>query len=225
MFFSSTQNVLPKEPSKDIFDILTEFVTTRPRDLFKAFNYLFFWNQFFTGKDSFFYKNSLSTLPKIFFAFDFVDFIENSNNLKNYLLGKNIEAVKDPSLLIASTVESGCDAISWATSTTGLIAIGSYASSWITSIGGATLAYCFAKYTLEVIKDLKNKTLNNDERTILFYKLAKNISLFALGVIFFSIGWFSLSCFSTAIALFSTVTVVSELAIHLIKNQKHLQKA
>ncbi|MFA6118685.1 MAG: hypothetical protein WCT85_05555 [Parachlamydiales bacterium] len=204
----------------DSIDLLTNYFTAAPRDLFKGFHHLIFWNKQYTGRENHFSKTTLGAFSNVFEAFNLVDFVDNANKLRRYLLGKDIRDIKDAALLLSDTSGSFCDSVSWLSAMMGIISISSYATSWITSVSGSSLMFGFAVRSIEILGDLKNIS-RADERRVQFLMLVKNVALFAIGVLVFSCGWYSTALSSVKITLCSSAVLISSLAIHFIRSKNY----
>lgn len=204
---------------KDLPEIIVDFFNKSPREIFKTLNSLTVANKHRTGIENASTKAGLDIYPKLFDAFNLLDFMDNVKDVKNHLSGK--VASKDVTSLASDTVNSGAETTAWCSSV-GLVSLSAYTSSWVTSISGATLMFSFGKRILNNLSDLK-KPENKDaikakfERKNTLWNLAKNIALFAIGVILFTCGWFGYAMFTNLITIASTVTVVAAFKLYQLK--------
>lgn len=200
---------------KDFFDHATSYFTqAKPREFFKTLHHLFFWKGCFAGKETSAVKAALCACPKVFDAFNALDLMDNLNNLRNHILGKD---VKDLSVLMADTVGSACDAACWF-SCVGIVSIGAAALDYLMIGSGAAMMYSFAKHSVQSIKDLRNQKLNNDEKKIKLLETAKNISLFAIGALLVVCGLLAVPLMINLLAFLGAVTVISNFAVYMIQN-------
>lgn len=207
--------VVKKGVFNDIFDVATSYFTqAKPREFFKFLHQLCFWNKYVTGKESAAIKASLLGLPKVFDAFNALDFMGNLNALRNHLMGKD---VKDISIITADTVGSGCDTVCWS-SCFGIVALSSNILKWTMVGSGAAMMYSFTRHTVKAVDDLINKPLDKEGRKIKMWDIAKNVSLFAIGALTFISGWFAIPLMITALSVCGAVAVASNFAIHYIQN-------
>lgn len=206
---------------KDLLDLTTSYFTTaKPREFFKSLNQVFFWNKYLTGKETFAIGAGLSIFPKIFDAFNVLDLIDNVNNLRNHLLGKD---VKDLSLLVSDTINSACDTVSWFSVSAGIVSLSSLVLDFMMIGSGVTMMYSFARHSITSIKELINTALDKNEKNIKMFEVAKNISLFAIGLLVFISGWFGLPLMIPLVTVFGAVAVISNFAIYMIQNSKKMQ--
>lgn len=203
---------------KDFLDIASNyFVNVKPREFFKTIHQMVFWNKYLTGKEAQSLTTGIKTFMGVFDAFNILDVMDNVNNLRNHMLGKD---VKDLSLLVSDTVNSVCETTTWLAITTGIISLSANTLSWVMSGSGITLMFSFAKNTVKEIKDLIKRPLTKDEKNIKMFTIAKNIALFAIGVILFACGWFGYPLRISLLTFLGSVTIISNFAIHLIENNQ-----
>jgi len=212
--------VVAQATQKDFLDNFTDFFTTNSRDFFKTCHQFFFWNKYLTGVETSAVKSGLSTFSTLFDSFSILDMMGNFNAIRNHFLGKEI---KDVTLLASDTANSVCESVIWFKGAAGVLNVGAVASSWLTSGSGATLMYSFGKRTIQEIKDLKNLHLTQNEKSTKLWDVAKNVGLFAIGVLLFTNGWLGWALNLTLLTMFSAVTIVSSFATHLIKNTRTVE--
>lgn len=205
---------------KDFVDNLTIYFTTeKPREFFKSIHQLFFWNKYLTGNEGSVFKAGLASFSKVFDAFNLLDLVDNVNNIRNHFLGKKVQ---DISLLVSDTLNSFFETTTWLSATTGIISLSSKALSYSMAGSGVTLMYSFAKYTVQDIKELINKPFTKDEKKIKLLSIAKDVSLFAIGVLLL-LGGLGYPLMVSLLTVFGGITVISNLACYMIEksNKSH----
>ncbi len=206
---------------KDFLDVTTSYFTcAKPREFFKTIHQLFFWNKYLTGKETSAVSLALSSFCKVFDAFNILDLMDNLNNLRNHLSGKD---VKDVSLLMSDTVNSACETTTWLSATTGIISLSATALRWTKVGSGATLMYSFAKNSISEIKDFINKPLSNDEKNIKLFSIAKNVSLFAIGVLLVISGLLLAPLKISLLTVFGGVTIICDFAKYIFENNQDIK--
>ncbi|NGX28088.1 MAG: hypothetical protein K940chlam1_00263 [Candidatus Anoxychlamydiales bacterium] len=207
---------------KDFMDTVVDFFNKEQREIFKTFNSIFVGNKHLTGIDTASTKAGLDIFPKMFDAFNVLDFMANMKNVKNHLNGKVVS--QDVASLTSDTVNSAAETTAWCSSV-GLLSLKAYTMSWVTSISGATLMFSFAKRIRDNISDLR-KPENKDpikaksERKNTLWNLAKNIAIFAIGAILFTCGWFGFAMFTNLITIASSVTVIAAFKLYQLQLQQ-----
>lgn len=215
MFFKKEGNMSAVAIKKDPIDLSVNYFTNaKPREFFKGLHQIFFWNKHITGKDAVAFKTALAAFSKVFDAFNFLDLMDNLNNLRNYFFKKD---VKDLSLLLSDTANSAAETTLWLSATTGIVSLSVKAISYTSLISGATLMFSFVKYAYNDITELLSKPLNNDQKNVKMLCIAKDIALFAIGALVF-ISCFGLPLMVPMLATCGAITVISNYAIYMIEN-------
>ncbi|NGX63557.1 MAG: hypothetical protein KR126chlam6_00969 [Candidatus Anoxychlamydiales bacterium] len=215
---------------QDFIDFTTNHFTKNPRETFKLINYSTFWIKHFQTTQNYFIhqmshvSSVLKSFPRVFDAFNLVDMMGNLNDVRNYFLGKKIFTnLADQVNLFSDTVNSICETTAWAVAVKA-VTLTSYYMSWVTALSGATLMLSFSNRIFSNISDLKEAKKATEpeeikEKKINQLSLAKNVSLFAIGVILFANGWFAVPMNAAALAIFSLATVISEFRIQHLKKE------
>jgi len=200
---------------EDFLDLTANFFTVHPRDFFNSIHQSFFWNKYLVGKQTTTINNGMKSSMRVFDAFNMLDLVGNLNNLKNHFLEKKIQ---DLPLLASDTANNFCESMTWLSSC-GIVALSASSLNWLMIGSGATLMFSFAKRSINEIKDLINKSLSKQDKNIKMLSIAKNIALFVIGFLLFITGWFKYPLMITSITLCSGITIIANLAIHIIEKK------
>ncbi len=201
----------------DVIDLFVKYFADAPRDLFRALNNIFFYNKQLIGKETKAISKGLKNFSRAADIFSIADFFTNLNTIRNHFNKKEIQ--KDMPILFSDTANSIAETTSWLSST-GVLSLSAYASSWITSVSGMTLIVSFSKRSIQNILELKKSHKNLNQRKILMLNLAKNISFFAIGIILFANGWFGFALNMAAITISSSAAIISSFASFCLKNKE-----
>ncbi|NGX34347.1 MAG: hypothetical protein K1060chlam1_00699 [Candidatus Anoxychlamydiales bacterium] len=214
----------PVDKKNDSIDLFFNYFTEKPRDLFRALNNIFFGNKHLIGKETRAISKGLKNFTRAADIFAMADFLASLNAIRNHFNGKKVVTKKIKKLVLASdTANSVAESTAWL-STTGVLSLSAYASSWVMSLSGITLMLSFATRSYKDIQKLKKPHPNEPEelkqRKITMCNLAKDISFFALGVILFTSGWFGFVLNIAALTIASSSAIISSFASYYIKNRK-----
>jgi hypothetical protein len=202
---------------KSYIDHSIEYLAQTPSDFFNSIRNVLTFVKYATGKSTKGLTAAISTFGMSFDAFNTIYLVDNLNTFKNYMFGKK---VKDISILFSDLLNNVCEVVALSV-TAGIIP--SYALNWFMSGSGATLMYSSGKRVFNEITD--NKPLNNNEEKIKMLSIAKNVALFAMGIILFATGWFGCALNVFLLTVFGSVTVISGLASHIINKSTKMSAA
>lgn len=213
----------PVSNKNDFINLFFKYFTDTPRDLFRGLNNIFFANKHLIGRQTKAIGKGLKHFSNGADIFSIADLLNSCNDWRNHFNKKEI--VKDVPMLVSDTANSVAESTAWL-STTGVLSLSAYASSWVTSASGITLMISFLKRSVQSIQDLIHLEWKApmDERSILQLKLVKNISFFAIGVILFTSGWFGFALNIAAITIASSSAIISSFASYYLENKKEDDK-
>ncbi|NGX48760.1 MAG: hypothetical protein K940chlam5_00350 [Candidatus Anoxychlamydiales bacterium] len=205
----------------DFINLFFKYFTDTPRDLFRGLNNIFFANKHLIGRETKAIGKGLKHFSNGADIFSIADLLGSFKDWRNHFNKEKI--AEDIPMLVSDTANSVAETTAWL-STTGVLSLSAYASSWVTSLSGATLMISFSKRSYQSFAELKeiNKKEpgNVKKKKKVMFNLAKNISFFAIGVILFTSGWFGFALNIAALTIASTSAIISSFVAFYLKNKK-----
>jgi len=209
------------EKKRDVIGKITHYFTHKePRELSNFVAKNIYWNNYFknTKFEKFLMKIPCSAkllpgIPFIALNFSCLDLLANGSELIRYSFGKAID--ENTFVLLSDTLNSFCETEIYV-ETLKIMTVSAYALSWLNTLLGATLMFSFLiRSYQELIARDKSK---GNERIVHLWSLAKNVSLFAVGVILFNCSVFGFSMMPNLLTLFATVAAFSKFTAYMIQD-------
>ena len=207
--------------SSEKIDWVKEFwVDKRPRDFFKSVNHILFaLGEMFSYSNNHAMKTAIKSFSNLSNGFNSLDLVENVNDLRNRLFGKNN---KDLTVALSDVVNSSADTISWFSSSN-IIKISAYASNILTGAVGVTLTYSFLRNTIDIMNTLATVKMGKYSRNIKEWELSKSIAYLAMGILVTFGSMYGFASLAPFIVLCSSITLISNAAIFYSKKDYESQ--
>ncbi|NGX44021.1 MAG: hypothetical protein K1060chlam3_00179 [Candidatus Anoxychlamydiales bacterium] len=214
-----------KNDVNDVIDIFIKYISDKPRDLFRGLNNIFFGNKHLIGRETKAIGKGLKNFSRAADIFSIADLFASMNTIRNHFNKK--KSAEDIPMLVSDTANSVAESTAWL-STTGILSLSAYASSWVTSMSGITLMISFSKRSYQSFSELKEinkkEPENVKQKKKAMFNLVKNISFFAMGVLLFTSGWFGFALNIAALTIVSTSAIISSFATFYLENKKEDDK-
>ncbi len=204
-----------QDSQQDNFDVFVNFTQQDTRNFFKTIHHFGLdWVNFFSKSENVGIKNGLKSFSSAFEAFNMLDLVQNLNTFRHHVFG----AAKERIWLVASDLTNNiCETINWIDAAK-IVTLSAGVSDLVSIGSGLTLAYSFARRSLDTIRDIRHLDVNDtSQKKIKFLDLAKNIALFAIGVLVFTSTFFAFTVVAPTMLLLSTTALVSTIAKLYIK--------